>query len=95
VTGQSTSVQAIRSALEAGDIETALRLAHTLKGVSATIGATEIPPRAEAVERAIRERHAKAALESSLNELEQPLAALIQALQAWLVPQATPAELKA
>lgn len=46
-------ISAIRSALEQGDNDTAKRLAHTIKGVAATIGADELNIRAKQLESAI------------------------------------------
>ncbi|WP_309678577.1 response regulator [Polaromonas sp.] len=86
VAGQKASVQTIRSALDAHDWATAQRVAHTLKGVSGTIGATEIPGHADAVEHAIRERCPQAEIELALGALERPLAALLGELEAWLPP---------
>jgi len=47
-------ISAIRSALERGDNSTAERLAHTIKGVAATIGAAELNLRAKDLESAIK-----------------------------------------
>ena len=88
VAGQKNSLQNIKTALDAQDQPTAQRVAHTLKGVSGTIGATQIPDHAEAVERAIREGYPRAQIDLKLNELEAPLALLISDLEAWLPPVA-------
>ncbi|MBC7547501.1 MAG: response regulator, partial [Polaromonas sp.] len=50
--GQSGCTMLIKNALAAGDMATAQRAAHTLKGVSGTVGATDIPLLADAVENA-------------------------------------------
>ncbi len=47
-------INAIRTALEQGDNGTAERLAHTIKGVAATIGAAELNLRAKDLEAAIK-----------------------------------------
>jgi CheY-like chemotaxis protein len=62
-------VIAIRSALEQGDNDTALRLAHTIKGVAATIGAGELNTRAKDVESAIKRNEL-----DNINELVDQLA---------------------
>ena len=54
---QAQAVRDIRAALDAGDIALAERIAHTLKGVAGSIGATELAHDASALESAI---HAKA-----------------------------------
>ncbi|MBF0107811.1 MAG: PAS domain S-box protein [Magnetococcales bacterium] len=51
---QRSACSAIESALAMADQETALRLAHTLKGVSATIGAVELTLAAGRLEKALR-----------------------------------------
>jgi CheY-like chemotaxis protein/two-component sensor histidine kinase len=48
-------IEAIQEALQAGDNETAERLAHTIKGVAATIGANELNFSAKNLELAIKQ----------------------------------------
>jgi len=86
VAGQKDCVRNIRDALDAQDQATAQRIAHTLKGVSGTIGATGIPAHADAVEHAIREQRPRAEIDMALDRLEQPLTALTGELEAWLPP---------
>jgi len=50
------AVQSIRDALDAGDAQMAERLAHTLKGIAATIGATTLAESVRQLEDAIRAR---------------------------------------
>ncbi|MBF0383433.1 MAG: response regulator, partial [Magnetococcales bacterium] len=50
VGNQQQSMVEIQQALDAQDLETALRLAHTLKGVSGTIGATQLQQAAAELE---------------------------------------------
>jgi CheY-like chemotaxis protein len=50
-------IAAIRDALASGDMELAQRLAHTIKGVAATIGAEELHLRAKSLEAAIKGSH--------------------------------------
>ena len=83
VAGQRTCVQTIREAIHTGDWATAQRTAHTLRGVSGTVGATEIPAHAEALERATREQRPVAELETMLTTLDGPLTALLNDLEAW------------
>ena len=84
--GQKTCTQTIRTALDAGDWATAQRAAHTLKGVSGNIGATDIPGYADAVEHALRDQRPQTEIEQTLSQLEPPLAALISAIESWLPP---------
>ena len=86
IAGQKACPQAIRAALDTQDWATAQRAAHTLKGVSGNIGATDIPSYADTVERALRDQRPRAEIEQALSQLEPPLAALISALESWLPP---------
>ncbi len=81
--GQSSCTVVIKNALAAGDMATAQRAAHTLKGVSGTIGATEIPRLADAVENAIRAEQPPERITQALLALEAPQTALVQALADW------------
>ena len=84
VEGQRNCTMVIKTALAAGDMATAQRAAHTLKGVSATIGATHIPDLADAVENAIRAEQSLEVIVQTLRALEAPLTTLLQALTDWL-----------
>ena len=86
VAGQKASAQGIKSALDAQDLPLAQRIAHTLKGVSGTVGATHIPDYADAVERTIREGCPRDQIDLALSQLEAPLASLMGDLEAWLPP---------
>ncbi|MCX7173479.1 MAG: response regulator [Proteobacteria bacterium] len=52
--GQADVVANIRTAFERGDRDTAVRLAHTLKGLSGNIGATKLRKAAERLELALK-----------------------------------------
>ena len=84
VTGQRDCADNIRLALAAGDAATAQRAAHTLKGVSGTIGATDVSLLAGAVETAIRDRQGDEKVAAAIGELAPPLTALTAALHDWL-----------
>lgn len=58
IPSQGQAVQSIQGALAADDPETAERLAHTLKGVAATVGAFSLAESAGHLETAIAERDA-------------------------------------
>lgn len=81
--GQKNCVQTIREAIHTGDWATAQRTAHTLKGVSGNIGATDIPAYAGALEHGTRERLPMAELETMLTALDGPLSTLLDDLEAW------------
>ena len=53
--GQQNAVPEIRAALRSGDVETAGRLAHTVKGVSGNLGAESLYRAAAELEKAIKE----------------------------------------
>ena len=86
VAGQSSCVRHIQDALDTGDRATAQRLAHTLKGVSGTIGATQIASHADAVEHAIRDENTREHINLLLDQLAPPLLAMMNELQAWFPP---------
>ncbi len=88
VTGQRDCADNIRLALAAGDAATAQRAAHTLKGVSGTIGAKEISALAAAVETALREQQGDEKVAKAIGELTPPLAALTASLHDWLARHA-------
>jgi len=53
--GQENAVEQIKTALRMGDIETAARLAHTVKGVSGNLGGNDLYQAAAQLEKAIKE----------------------------------------
>ena len=84
---QAETPAALRAALAAGDVKTAERLAHTLKGVSATLG---IKPASEAgavVEDRIRHGRLEG-IEDDLVALEEATGAVIAAIRAALTTAA-------
>lgn len=84
VAGQRGAVEAVRAALDAGDLATAERLAHTTKGVSGNIGASRAQELAGALEHAIKSGEERARLEPLCEALRQTLEPLVQALTDWL-----------
>jgi len=78
--GQGTAVAAIRAALADGSVETAQRLAHTLKGTAATIGADAVREAAARLETALRDLGPSGEIERLLDGLEPVLAQLVIAL---------------
>jgi two-component system, sensor histidine kinase and response regulator len=53
--GQEKAVEQIKAALQSGDVETATRLAHTVKGVSGNLGGEDLFRAAADLEKAIKE----------------------------------------
>jgi two-component system sensor histidine kinase/response regulator len=53
--GQENAVDQIKAALQVGDVETAARLAHTVKGVSGNLGGDNLYQAASELEKAIKE----------------------------------------
>jgi signal transduction histidine kinase/DNA-binding response OmpR family regulator len=82
----------IRRSLDCGDHGTAERLAHTTKGVSGNIGATEIQEKAAVVEAAIRNNEPLETLDAKLQALDEVLSIMVGSLQTALgVSAETPA----
>jgi signal transduction histidine kinase/DNA-binding response OmpR family regulator/HPt (histidine-containing phosphotransfer) domain-containing protein len=88
VAGQRGAVDAVRQALDAGDWDTAVRTAHTTKGVCGNIGATGTQALADALEQALKERAPREALDALVAQLRASLEPLVQALCDWLPQEA-------
>ncbi len=84
--GRKDTPARIREALDAGDLKAAELLSHSLRGISAQIGATRVPSAAEALEQAIHEGRPREVLDGLLGALEACLAELIAALDSALPP---------
>ncbi len=80
----SADIHAIRQALDIDDRETAQRIAHTVKGVSGSIGAHDLQGDAERLENAIKEGQQDLYPEL-LSRLEDALAPVMQGLEALSV----------
>jgi signal transduction histidine kinase/DNA-binding response OmpR family regulator/HPt (histidine-containing phosphotransfer) domain-containing protein len=78
----AADVQALRQALAAQDMDTAQRIAHTLKGLAGAIGAEELRPAAIAMDAAIRSR-ASETYPRLLDRLENIFNLIIHSLR-WL-----------
>ncbi|MBA2675182.1 response regulator, partial [Ramlibacter sp.] len=72
----------VRAALDAGDMATAERLAHTAKGLAGNIGAEPLAVDAAALEHALREQHAAPEIDRHLEVFGRSLQALIDGLAA-------------
>ncbi|NJD36969.1 MAG: response regulator, partial [Geobacter sp.] len=82
--------EAFRRTLQQQDTETAVREAHTIKGLFGTIGALELQQDAALLEQAIRQGRAQDEVAQCLLKLEEGLAALLQELREKLPPEQEP-----
>lgn len=87
VEGQKTVPAEIDAAMALQDWKLAERIAHTLKGVSGNIGATELQAVAEKLERAIKAEKPQYAIDGHIKVLKKRLDSLIDQLERKL-PQA-------
>jgi signal transduction histidine kinase/DNA-binding response OmpR family regulator/HAMP domain-containing protein len=78
---QSAVIARISEAQAAGDIQTAERLAHTLKGVAGNIGATQVQSAAGALERCLRDGAGHQDLEAAKQHVAAALDPLIEHLR--------------
>ncbi|MEO8409235.1 MAG: response regulator, partial [Propionivibrio sp.] len=81
VAGQAAAPAAIVAALAADDWQGAERLAHTLKGTAANIGANNIQAVAGRLEESLKTRAARTQIDRLLSELSLTLAPTIEALR--------------
>lgn len=86
--GRADTPARIREALEAGDLKAAELLSHSLRGVAAQIGATQLPLDADALEQALHANAPRAGIDELLLRMEASLAGLMAALQSGLPPAA-------
>ncbi|MDP2875017.1 MAG: response regulator [Holophaga sp.] len=84
IAGQGTAMAALGAALARDDWETAERIAHTLKGVSANIGALELQQLAGRLETQIAERQSRTAINACIEDVKVPLDILIADLRQQL-----------
>ena len=85
---QADTVERIRTALAAHDVEAATRLAHTLKGVAGSLGAAPVQAAAADVEQRLRDGSPKVDADPALERLAAVLGPLLADLRANL--HATP-----
>ena len=88
VEGQKSVAVEISKALNENLWESAERLAHTLKGVSGTIGATDLQQMAEQLETAIKERLPRQEIDERLDQLKGLLEDLVTQLEQQLSGEA-------
>jgi PAS domain S-box-containing protein len=89
VANQADAVAQILAALAKNDTESAIRLAHTLKGVSGSLGAGRVQTAAAAVEKLLREEAAAEATNSALEQLASILDPIVARLRAAVASAAT------
>ncbi|MBK1681595.1 response regulator [Rhodocyclus tenuis] len=78
--GQYAAAESVEQALQAGRIDDAQRVAHTLKSVSAQIGATRISDLAGHLESLLRQNSSETAIRAPLEEIARILPGLIGAI---------------
>ncbi|MFD2166116.1 response regulator [Thalassotalea euphylliae] len=83
---QNTFCQQYRQSLAETDFITCTRLAHTLKGLAATIGAKELADFAEQLEKASTEQNSKSAA-AKLTNVDESLASVLKDLAILKVPE--------
>ncbi|MCK9685792.1 response regulator [Scleromatobacter humisilvae] len=86
VVQQGGALDKIAQSLQAGDRAGATRLAHTLKGVAAGLGARALAASAGELERGLRQDDPAEGLDDAMAHARQLLAALVAALEAALAP---------
>jgi two-component system sensor histidine kinase/response regulator len=84
LTNQGDAPAQIRRSLDDGDYGTAERLAHTAKGVSGNIGATELQELAAKVEKAVKDGESREAVEGLLIPFAAAHALLVSRLRDFL-----------
>lgn len=85
--GHRNEADEIRGALAADDWETARRRAHTVKGVSANLGALRLHAGAVALEQALGERRAREMVDAALFVFDAALQELVGELEKKLPPE--------
>ncbi len=91
--GQRDFAVTLLSALEANDPATAKRLAHTLKGLSASIGAEALSNQVEHLESLLTAGPDRPVVMAQLDRVTRGLTALIQGIEASLSPSESAAAL--
>ena len=86
VVQQAGALDKIQESLQAGDRATAARLAHTLKGVAAGLGARALALAAGELERGLKQEGTPASVDDAMAHARGLLVALVAALEAALAP---------
>jgi len=88
--GQRNTIEGIQAAMASDDRETAQRLAHTLKGLAGTIGATALQGEAADLEAAIRRGQAGGPMNARLSAVGTLMRSLLDAIDAQLPAEEAP-----
>ena len=86
VVQQASALDKVQQSLLSGDPGTATRLAHTLKGVAAGLGARTLEAAAGELERCLKAAAPPARVDEAMRHARQLLSALVGALEAVLAP---------
>jgi signal transduction histidine kinase/CheY-like chemotaxis protein/HAMP domain-containing protein len=84
VDDQATAAEQITGALRTGDTALAERVAHTLKGVAANLGATYVQSAAAGVEGSIRNRRGAVDVNAAIDQMKAVLGPLLTSLRSAL-----------
>ena len=90
VAGQHDAIARVERALQAGDAATAERVAHTLKGVAGSIGATALQQSADQLEQALRDQLPAPAVVDRLASTQALLLPIVDALRRQLASDSGP-----
>jgi two-component system sensor histidine kinase/response regulator len=91
VSQQADAIGEIRAALATNDVQSATRLAHTLKGVAGNLGAKDVQDAAAVVEKLLRDRSEPDATHRALAQLAAVLEPLLVRLRAAFAMSTTTA----
>jgi two-component system sensor histidine kinase/response regulator len=78
---QAGTIRAVRNALASGDVATAERDIHSLRGAAATLGASALAEAAEKAEQSLKEGSAD---EMAIQQLEGAIEAVVSAIRSEL-----------
>lgn len=84
VQSEASAPERIREALQQGDVEAAVRLAHTLKGTAGTIGAVIVQQTAASLESALAGGATEQAVVATLADLQRDVSTLCRDLTAFI-----------
>ena len=87
IANQENTTTELRVALDAGDLATAERIAHSAKGVSGNIGASELQDMAGNIEKLIRDGAERNVIETAIIPFSDAQSAMIAALKAAVPPE--------
>lgn len=87
VSNQQNTPTELRAAIDANDIATAERIAHSAKAVSGNIGASGLQEIAGEIEKMINDSVGRDVIDVSIGSFEQAQSAMISALKAFLPPE--------